>query len=198
MLWKGITEMLDKRTAAIAKALSDAEQLRADATKAKTEAERTLAQAATDAKDIIQQAREEAARMQARAAANLETSIALREQQARDRIAQSEVGRHQAGARHRRRRGAVGHARAAARAGCRSQRAGAGRPGDRRAAAPPALIFRNSDRPHKTNRGLPMAPVARRGFFLARSHATGKSGGAVLRRNPSDVLDQTGRQVGRL
>ena len=91
VLWKKITEMLDKRTSAIAKALADAEQLRADALKAKTEADRTLAQAATEAGAIVQQAREEATRMQARAAANLETAVALREQQALDRIAQSEA-----------------------------------------------------------------------------------------------------------
>lgn len=91
VLWKKITEMLDKRTSAIAKALADADQLRADALKAKTEADRTLAQAATEAGAIVQQAREEAARMQARAAANLETAVALREQQALDRIAQSEA-----------------------------------------------------------------------------------------------------------
>lgn len=90
-LWKGITEMLDKRTAAIAKALSDAEQLRTDAMKAKAEAERMLAQAATDSRDIIGQAREEAERMQVRAKADIETSIARREQQARDRIAQAEL-----------------------------------------------------------------------------------------------------------
>ena len=91
LLWKKITEMLDKRSAAIAKALSDAEHLRADALKAKTEADRTLAQAAAEAGAIVQQAREEAARMQTRAAANLETAVALREQQALDRIAQSEA-----------------------------------------------------------------------------------------------------------
>lgn len=89
-LWKGIAETLDKRTAVIAKALSDAEQLRADATKAKAEAERMLSQAATDAEGIITQAREESERMQVRAKAELEISIARREQQARDRIAQAE------------------------------------------------------------------------------------------------------------
>ena len=82
VLWKKITEMLDKRTSGIAKALADADQLRADALKAKTEADRTLAQAATEAGAIVQQAR---------AAANLETAVALREQQALDRIAQSEA-----------------------------------------------------------------------------------------------------------
>ncbi len=91
ILWKKIAEMLDKRSEGIAKALGDAERLRADAQKAKAEADRTLAQAAAEAGAIVQQAREEAARMQARAAANLETQVALREQQALDRIAQSEA-----------------------------------------------------------------------------------------------------------
>ena len=90
-LWKRIADILDKRTAAIAKALSDAEHLRAEALKAKAEAERTLAQAATEGGAIIQQAREEAQRMQAKAMANLQNAVALREQQALDRIAQSET-----------------------------------------------------------------------------------------------------------
>jgi F-type H+-transporting ATPase subunit b len=91
VLWKRIVDLLDNRASAIAKAVSDAEQLRAEALKAKTEAERTLAQAAAEGGAIIQQAREEAARMQAKAAENLETAVALREQQALDRIAQSEA-----------------------------------------------------------------------------------------------------------
>jgi len=91
VLWKKIVEVLDKRAAAIAKALSDAEQLRAEALKAKADADRTLAQAAAEGGAIIQQAREEAARMRTKAAENLETAVALREQQALDRIAQSEA-----------------------------------------------------------------------------------------------------------
>ncbi len=91
VLWKTITGMLDKRSGDIAKALADAEHLRADALKAKAEADRTLAQAAAESGAILQQAREEAARMQAKAAASLETAVALREQQALDRIAQSEA-----------------------------------------------------------------------------------------------------------
>jgi len=90
-LWKRIADMLDKRTAAIAKALSDAEQLRGEALKAKVEAERTLAQATTEGGAILQHAHEEAQRMQAKAMANLQSAIALREQQALDRIAQSET-----------------------------------------------------------------------------------------------------------
>jgi F-type H+-transporting ATPase subunit b len=50
-----------------------------------------LAQATAEAEGIVAQAREEATRMQQRAAANLENAIALREQQALDRIAQSEA-----------------------------------------------------------------------------------------------------------
>jgi F-type H+-transporting ATPase subunit b len=91
VMWKRVVDILDKRTAAIAKALSDAQQLRNDALKAKAEAERTLSQAATEGGAIIQNAREEAQRMQAKALANLQTALALREQQALDRIAQSET-----------------------------------------------------------------------------------------------------------
>jgi F-type H+-transporting ATPase subunit b len=91
ILWAKITELLDKRSAAIAKTLSDAERLRAEALLAKGEAERTLAQATAEADAILGQAREEVARLEARAKANLENAITLREQQARDRIAQSEA-----------------------------------------------------------------------------------------------------------
>jgi F-type H+-transporting ATPase subunit b len=90
-LWAGLTGGLDKRREAIAKTLADAEHLRADALKAKAEAEQTLAQATAEAEGIVALAREEVQRMQARAAANLETAIALREQQAKDRIAQAEA-----------------------------------------------------------------------------------------------------------
>ena len=90
-MWKRVSDMLDKRSAAIARALSDAEALRNEALKAKQDAERTLAQATSEGGAILQQAREEATRMQARAVANLQTAVALREQQALDRIAQSEA-----------------------------------------------------------------------------------------------------------
>ena len=91
ILWARISDMLDKRAAAISKALADAERLRNEALKAKADAERTLSQAASEGAAILQQAKEEAERMQARAAANLESAVALREQQALDRIAQSEA-----------------------------------------------------------------------------------------------------------
>ena len=81
-LWKRVSDILDKRASAIAKALADAERLRDEALKAKQDAERTLAQATTEGGAIIQQARNEAQRMQARAEASLKTAVALREQQA--------------------------------------------------------------------------------------------------------------------
>ena len=91
ILYAKIVEMLDKRSAGIAKSLADADRLRADALKAKADAEKTLAQATAEAEAILSQAREEVGRMQARAAQSLENAIALREQQALDRIAQSEA-----------------------------------------------------------------------------------------------------------
>jgi F-type H+-transporting ATPase subunit b len=90
-IWGGITSGLDKRSESIAKSVADAERLRADALKAKAEAEQTLAKATAEAEAILTQAREEVQRMQARAAQNLETVVALREQQAKDRIAQAEA-----------------------------------------------------------------------------------------------------------
>ena len=67
VLWKKIVEVLDKRAAAIAKALSDAEQLRAEALKAKADADRTLAQAAAEGGAIIQQALDRIAQSEAQA-----------------------------------------------------------------------------------------------------------------------------------
>ena len=90
-LWKRVSAMLDKRAADIVRALADAERLRDEALKAKAEAEQTLSRAASESEAILKQAREEAARLKARAAASLETQAALREQQALDRIAQAEA-----------------------------------------------------------------------------------------------------------
>ncbi len=91
ILWSRITTMLDKRSTDIAHSLSEAARLHAEAAKAKTDAERTLAQATAEAEGIVAQAREEVTRIQQRAATNLEHAMALREQQALDRIAQSEA-----------------------------------------------------------------------------------------------------------
>ena len=91
ILWRTLATALDKRAAAIAKALSDAEALRVDALKARAEAEATLARATVEAEGIIVQAREEAERMRVKAMASLEAAVALRQQQALDRIGQAEA-----------------------------------------------------------------------------------------------------------
>jgi F-type H+-transporting ATPase subunit b len=91
LLWRTLADALDKRATAIAKTLSDAEALRKDALKAKVDAESTLARATAEAEGIITQAHEEAERMRMKAMANLETAIALRQQQALDRISQAEA-----------------------------------------------------------------------------------------------------------
>ncbi len=91
ILWTRLTALLDKRSADIARSLAEAERLREEALRAKTDAKRTLEQATTEAEEILAQAREEVQHMQRRAAANLKTAIRLREQQALDRIAQFEA-----------------------------------------------------------------------------------------------------------
>ena len=91
ILWTKVTELLDKRSDAIARALADAERLRNEAIAAKAAAEQTLAQATAEAETILGHARDEVSRMQARAATSLQNQIALREQQALDRIAQSQA-----------------------------------------------------------------------------------------------------------
>lgn len=91
ILWSKIAALLDKRAADISKALAEASRLREEALKAKTDAEKTLAQATAEAESIVAGARSEVQAMQARAARNLKNQMALREQQALDRIAQSEA-----------------------------------------------------------------------------------------------------------
>ncbi|MBN9086625.1 MAG: ATP synthase F0 subunit B [Reyranella sp.] len=91
LLWTKVGELLDKRSDTIARALADADRLRNEAAAAKAQAEKTLAQATAEAEGILAQARDDVGRMQARAATSLQHQIALREQQALDRIAQSEA-----------------------------------------------------------------------------------------------------------
>ena len=86
-----IAGMLDKRAAGIAKALADAERLRADALKAKPDAEATLARRpARPTPSASWRARKRTACRPA-PPGKLETAVALREQQAKDRIAQAEA-----------------------------------------------------------------------------------------------------------
>ena len=91
MMVKGITKMLDDRTALIRRTLGEAEKLRNEAQQARDAAQRNLAESATLAEGIVAQAKAEAERLTLHAAEERKELIARREQQARDRIAQAEV-----------------------------------------------------------------------------------------------------------
>ena len=87
-----LDRMLDaSRAVGVCQALTSESGNQARDFAAKVAAENTLAQATAEAEGILTQAREEVTRMQSRAAASLQNQIALREQQALDRIAQSEA-----------------------------------------------------------------------------------------------------------
>lgn len=88
---QGLNKLLDDRTALITRTLGEAEALRAEAEKARADAEKALAESATLAQGIIAQAKAEAEYLTKTAAEQREASIARREQQAKDRIAQIEA-----------------------------------------------------------------------------------------------------------
>jgi F-type H+-transporting ATPase subunit b len=90
-LAKGLTKILDDRTALIARTLGDAEKLRAEAQKARDDAQKSLADSAKLAQEILAQAKQEAERLVRHAAEERTTLIGRREQQAKDRIAQAEA-----------------------------------------------------------------------------------------------------------
>jgi F-type H+-transporting ATPase subunit b len=89
--WRGITGMLDQRAVAITKQLDDALKLRAEAEATLAEYKMKRDAAESEAKGIIDLATAEAAALKARAEADLESTIRLRERQALDRIAQAEA-----------------------------------------------------------------------------------------------------------
>lgn len=88
---RGLTKLLDDRTALIARTLGEAEKLRNEAQKARDDAQKNLADSARLAQEIVAQAKQEAVRLTQHAAEERETLIARREQQAKDRIAQAEA-----------------------------------------------------------------------------------------------------------
>lgn len=88
---KGLTKLLDDRTALIARTLGEAEKLRNEAQKARDEAQKSLTESAQLARDIVEQAKQEAVRLAQHAAEEREALIGRREQQAKDRIAQAEA-----------------------------------------------------------------------------------------------------------
>ncbi len=90
-IMKGLTKLLDDRTALIARTLGEAEKLRNEAQKARDEAQKSLTESAQLARDIVEQAKQEAVRLAEHAAEEREALIGRREQQAKDRIAQAEA-----------------------------------------------------------------------------------------------------------
>ncbi|MBP7336813.1 F0F1 ATP synthase subunit B [Niveispirillum sp.] len=88
---KGILAGLDGRSKRIADELEQAQRLREDAQAALAQFQRKQRDALKEAEAILTQAREEAARLRAHAAADLEASLKRREQQAVDKIAQAEA-----------------------------------------------------------------------------------------------------------
>ena len=92
ILWSRVSDMLDKRSAAIAKALADAERLRDEAIEGQAGGRAHAGAGDRRGRGHHRSRRaRRPSRMQARAAASLQNAVALREQQALDRIAQSEA-----------------------------------------------------------------------------------------------------------
>lgn len=95
LVWKkakaAIVGALDARAEKIRAELDEAQRLREDAQAALAAYQRRQRDALKEAEAIIAHAREEAARIRAQAAADLESSLKRRESQAVDRIAQAEA-----------------------------------------------------------------------------------------------------------
>ncbi len=95
LVWKkakvAIFGALDARADKIRAELDEAQRLREDAQSALAAYQRRQRDALKEAEAIIAHAREEAARIRAQAAAELEASLKRRESQAVDRIAQAEA-----------------------------------------------------------------------------------------------------------
>lgn len=95
LVWKkakvAILGALDARAEKIRAELDEAQRLREDAQSALAAYQRRQRDALKEAEAIIAHAREEAARIRAQAAAELEAALKRRESQAVDRIAQAEA-----------------------------------------------------------------------------------------------------------
>lgn len=90
-LFTAIFGMLDDRAARIRRELDEAQKLREDAAATLAAYQARQADALKEAEAILAHARDEAARLGQRAAAELDASLKRREQQAADRIAQAEA-----------------------------------------------------------------------------------------------------------
>lgn len=93
-VWKGLKPLLaalDARAERIRGQLAEAHRLREDAEQALSEAERKSREAQRSADEIIEHARDEAKRLEAQAAQNLQATLERRERNALDKIAQAEA-----------------------------------------------------------------------------------------------------------
>ena len=94
VIWKGgksIVGSLDARSDKIRAELQEAQRLREEAQHLLADYKRRQREAADEAEGIIRQAEEEAKRLREKAAKDLDETLARREQQAMDRIAQGEA-----------------------------------------------------------------------------------------------------------
>jgi len=94
IVWKGlkpITAGLDAKAEKIRQTIDEAENLRADAEKTLAEYKRKQRDALSEAEHIVEHAKSEAKQMADQQMKELEVSLARREQQAMDKIAQAEA-----------------------------------------------------------------------------------------------------------
>lgn len=91
VLFRMITEALDKRGRTINDQIEEAVHLREEAQDLLASYERKQRDAAEEAERIVAQARDEAGRLSEQAAVDLEAALKRRERQAMDRIAQAEA-----------------------------------------------------------------------------------------------------------
>jgi F-type H+-transporting ATPase subunit b len=88
---RAVNKNLDERSAKIRRDLDEARRLRSEAEALLAEYKKKQADAAREASEIVQHAREEAELFRKEAAANLTASLARRERMALDKIAQAEI-----------------------------------------------------------------------------------------------------------
>jgi F-type H+-transporting ATPase subunit b len=94
VVWKAggkILAAIDARAAKIRTELDEAERLRDEAQKALADYQTRQREALAEAEQMLRQAEEEARRLRDKAEADLKASLARREKQALDRIAQAEA-----------------------------------------------------------------------------------------------------------
>jgi F-type H+-transporting ATPase subunit b len=95
LVWKpasrAITSSLDERAVRIRSELDEARRLREEAEQLLADYQRQEREAVAEAQAIVAHAREEAERLAAQAASDLEQSLARRQRLAEERIAQAEI-----------------------------------------------------------------------------------------------------------